>query len=105
MRFIEELRTTTNNYVFNRVRIPYDSQCGYCGCGHSCASTQEKYYHVCKKYKNKYSKEFGYYIKTDNYEIVGRFPNWKLVSKNKKQWMNKKLKKKFYNKEDYEIKW
>lgn len=94
MRYFDEIKTTTHNYVWNRLRIPYDSICGWCSPGSRCCKRQkQKWYHV-----NPNSK------RPDN------FPSWKLVSKNKKQWMKKPTwKKKFkYNisgEEAYEIKW
>ncbi len=90
MRFIEELKTTTNNFVYNRVRIPYDSNCGYCGVSSGCNKRRKhKIYEVGRRYKSKFDKVRRYKVRTDEYDIKGRYPNWKLVSKKKKQWMNK----------------
>lgn len=90
MRFIEEYKTTTNNFVFNRVRIPYDSNCGYCGVSSGCNKRRKhKFYEVGRRYKKKFNEELGYRVRTDEYELKGRYPNWKMVSKNKKQWMEK----------------
>ena len=93
MRYIEELRSTTNNYVYNRLRIPYESSCGYCGLGSRCNRTKKyKWYHVSRRYKNKYSPIYGYRAETAEFQYEGTYPNWKMVSKNKKQWMNKPVK-------------
>lgn len=79
MREIEEYKTTTNRYVYNRLRKMNLEQtaeihCSYCG------------YHKHENSTNKYYEgSYGGKIK---------YPNWKLVSKNKKQWMMKKLKRK-----------
>ena len=82
MRYFDEFNWTTNNYVYNRVRIPYHSTCGWCGLGSRCN----------KRYKQKwYHGEDNSKRRKDN-----RFPNWKLVSKNKKQWQDKPIWKKYY---------
>lgn len=77
MRKQDEYEITTNRYLYNRVRKFMLNQkglirCSYCG------------YHLGENCTN---------------EVYGGFeskklnlPNWKLVSKNPKQWMKKKLK-------------
>lgn len=77
MRNIDELKNTTNRSVFNRAYKKYlevskgEIHCGYC-----------KYHRV----ENKTTKYYGGYAdKNVNY------PNWKLVSKNRKQWMKKPI--------------
>ena len=97
MRYFDEIRETTDNYTYNRLRIPYISACGYCGPGSRC----------CKTYKHKW-----YHVSIFNGKQKEVFPNWKMVSKNKKQWEKKPTwKKKFkyhHNKNSeggYEIIW
>ena len=69
----KEYCETTNNYVYNKSRKLYlealrEIDCSRCG------------YHYCENNTDKF------------YEVDGRKPNWKLVTKNKKQWMKKKYK-------------
>ncbi len=68
--------TTGSRYEYNRLRKKYltnrEIRCNWCG------------YHCGE---NKEGKWYGGF--TDSYI---RYPNWKLVSKNKKQWMKKSLK-------------
>ena len=96
MRYIEELRSTTNNYVYNRLRIPYDSSCGYCGLGSRCnRARKNKWYHRSRRYKKQINispEGYKYRVITDEFQYEGIYPNWKMVSKNKKQWMKKPLK-------------
>lgn len=76
------LKTTSNRYVFNRV---YKEYLTHKKNGINCS--------FCKYHKNENNtgKWYGgYLIETNNNKI--RYPNWKLVSKNNKQWMNKPLK-------------
>ncbi len=71
-----EYRTTTNRSVYNKLYKEYNAHCSYC-----------KWHGLCTEnwpwqsyYKNKYKgKE------------KAKYPNWKLVSKNQKQWMKKPL--------------
>jgi len=71
------LDTTTNRSVFNREYKEYLSyirggiSCGYCR------------YHRGENNTNRF---YGGYLKDCNINTI-RFPNWKLVSKNTKQWM------------------
>jgi len=79
MRNIDELKTTTNRTVYNRAYKKYlevskgEIRCSYCN------------FH---KGENFTEKAYGGF---DGEDI--RQPNWKLVSKNRKQWMKKPLKK------------
>lgn len=67
---------TGSRYEYNRLRKKYltnrEIKCNWCG------------YHLGD---NKEGKWYGGFL--DSYI---RYPNWKLVSKNKKQWMKKSLK-------------
>lgn len=65
---------TTNRYVYNRVRKECSGNCTWC-----------RYHHG----DNLDHKLYGDYGSRRNGSL--RRPNWKLVSKNKKQWMDKKL--------------
>lgn len=73
------LDTSTNRGEFNRAYKAYLEKkgkihCSYCG------------YH---KNENDTTKHYGGFV--DKHVA---YPNWKLVSKNSKQWMDKPLKKK-----------
>jgi hypothetical protein len=86
---------TTNRGEFNRAYKSYlehsgKIHCSYCGYHHN---------------ENNSSKWYGGYLYDDMEVCRGkrkgtntRYPNWKLVSKNSKQWMKKpiKIKKKYY---------
>jgi len=99
--------TSTNRGEFNRAYKEYQERtsnlrCSYCG------------YH---KNENRTSKWYGGIIYDDMETCRGkrkgtniRFPNWKLVSKNRKQWMRKpiviKTNKSRWNNNTYiDIKW
>lgn len=80
MRNIEEYKTTVNNSVYNKTRKVYletskgEIHCSWCG------------YH---KHENG-GKYYGGSIPcgfVNDWPVV--YPSWKLVSKNKKQWMPK----------------
>jgi len=77
MRNIEELKTTTNRGVFNRAYKKYLESKG------------EIYCSYCKYHRgeNKTTKYYGGY---SNKKV--NYPSWKLVSKNRKQWMKKPMK-------------
>lgn len=68
--------TTGSRYEYNRLRKEYLTnrkiKCSWCG------------YH---RGENKEGKWYGGFLDSHI-----RYPNWKLVSKNKKQWMKKSLK-------------
>ncbi len=76
MRLRNEYNTTINSSVYNKLHKIYNARCSYCKWhGPSTENWQWESY-----YKNKYKgKE------------KAKYPNWKLVSKNKKQWMEKTL--------------
>jgi len=65
---------TTNRYVYNRARKECSGNCTWCR------------YHLGDNLDHKL---YGDYGSRRNESL--RYPNWKLVSKNKKQWMDKKL--------------
>lgn len=75
MRNIEEFRSTTNRTVFNRSYKLYLEQKGKIHCS------------FCKYHKgdNFNHKAYGGYV-----DKIINYPNWKLVSKERKQWMGKK---------------
>ena len=77
------LKTTSNRYVFNRV---YKEYLTHKKNGISCS--------FCKYHKNENNtgKWYGGFLIETNNDNKIRYPNWKLVSKNNKQWMNKPLK-------------
>lgn len=72
-------KTTTNRGEFNRAYKFYLEQAGKISCTY------------CRYHRNENGKGRGYYggyERTDGHiKII--YPNWKLVSKNKKQWMDK----------------
>lgn len=85
------VKTTTNRGEFNRAYKLHLEQNGKISCSY-CR------YH---RSENSEKKWYGGYVYDDMEVCRGRrkgintrFPNWKLVSKNKKQWMKKPLKKK-----------
>jgi hypothetical protein len=77
MRNIEEYKTTTNRSVYNKLRKRYLEgryiNCSYC-----------KYHKGENITHNFYGGFVGGKIK---------YPSWKLVTKNRKQWMDKKINK------------
>lgn len=76
-------KSTTNRYEFNRA---YKEYLTHIKNGISCSFCS---YH---KGENSTGKWYGgHLIETNNNNKV-RYPNWKLVSKNSKQWENKPLK-------------
>lgn len=75
MKKNQEYKTTSNRYVYNRLRKKKLADCSYC----------------------KWHPTFWKFSENDHwksYSPDGRKPNWKLVSKNKKQWMKKPALKK-----------
>lgn len=64
---------TTNRYEYNRVRKECSGNCTWCR------------YHLGDNLDHKLYGEYASRGKM-------RFPNWKLVSKNKKQWMGNPVK-------------
>jgi len=81
MRNIEELRTTDNRSVFNRAYKKYLE-----------SSKAEIYCSYCKYHRgeNRKRKHYGGF-EDDKKGLT--YPNWKLVSKNRKQWIDKPLRK------------
>lgn len=69
--------TTTNRYEYNRAYKHYLERKGKIKCSF-CR------YHEYENKSDKYYGEYGYSTKMT-------YPNWKLVSKNSKQWMNKPI--------------
>ncbi len=79
-----EYKQTTNNYVYNKLRKKMLEQkskihCSYCK------------YHENENNTDKYYGELRSYFKDE--ENYFRYPNWKLVSKKRKQWMDKTYRK------------
>lgn len=79
---------TTNNSVYNKIRIGYYSSCGVCGLGSRCNKRYKGNRRTFGKWR--FYHRDGLY-RLDSYEYVGRYPSWKLASKNKKQWMKKPI--------------
>jgi hypothetical protein len=74
----KEYKETTSRYVYNRRRkyvLEADRKI-HCAC--------------CKYHDNENYSGKHYFIDTEVGEEDSRYPSWKLVSKNKKQWMSKK---------------
>ena len=96
MKNVEVLKTTTNRGEFNRAyKMHLEHQgrirCSYCGYNRG---------------ENDTRKWYGTY--TGKKKM--RYPNWKLVSKNRKQWMKKPIKMEYdvgwrNNRTYVEIKW
>lgn len=77
----KEYDSTLNRSVYNKLRKIKLEHTGLLNCSY-CP------YH---KYENYTCKWYGGFIDyKDMTKRTKRFPNWKLVSKNKKQWMTKK---------------
>ena len=107
MKVNKIVKKTTNRGEFNRAYKRYlegkgKIHCGYCG------------YH---KNENSEKKLYGGFVYDDMETCCGKrkgtntkYPNWKLVSKNSKQWMQKPIKiiasKSRWNNNTYiDIKW
>jgi len=73
----EIMKTTSNRSVYNKSRKIYLERNGLIKCSR-CP------YHRVENDTRKWYGEHGYFKRT-------RKPNWKLVSKNRKQWMEKPL--------------
>lgn len=83
MRPNEIYKITTNKSVYNKVRKQIlehkgEIHCSYCPY-HNGENFDKKIYGGYKRYHINVGKTF----------IETRYPSWKLVSKNKKQWMKK----------------
>lgn len=107
MRPIDEYRITSNNYVYNRLRKHYlankgEIHCSFCGYHDNENNTTEWY--------GGYST-FGYGRDEDGNKLFSkrvefkkiRYPNWKLVSKNGKQWMKKSMKTRLIRNDYYKF--
>ena len=105
MRPHEEHETTTCNSVYNKLHLR--DRC----CIHCQRRRRRTYYRMYRRYTRRYRPDLGYHVHDmDDYQSVGKRPNWKLVSKNRKQWMGKPTRKnwsKYIERNDdmYEIVW
>jgi septin family protein len=77
MRNIKEFKNTTNRKVYNQARKAHLERTGKIRCSYC------KYNHG----ENKTTKTYGGFEDENP-----TFPSWKLISKNKKQWMKTKIK-------------
>ena len=75
------MKETTSRYEYNKARKEFIGGCTFCGYHRGCNITHNRY------------GDFGH---GKNEKL--KLPNWKLVSKNEKQWMDKRLKYKTKNK-------
>lgn len=73
------LKSTSNRKVYNHVKKNYLYNYGLCD--------RCRYHRGCNK-----RVHYGGFINEKNENI--NYPSWKIVSKNRKQWMKKPLKKK-----------
>jgi len=96
MKKREEYKTTINRSVYNKVRkiiLEHDGDihCSRCG------------------YNKGENNNDNWYRIDDGDTWTDKYPNWKLTSKNRKQWMPKGLKLKkhcyYYNQVWYSISW
>lgn len=78
---------TTNRAYYNKLRKAHLANCGDIHCSY------------CGYNRGENSKIKYYSIDADG--IPGRYPSWKLVTKNRKQWMEKP----YHPEEDYDLKW
>lgn len=85
MRKITEYETTTNRSVYNKLHKEFQAGCSYCK-WHGGENSTNKYYHLPHEIRR--------------HKFKGKQPSWKLVSKNRKQWMGKPVKIK-----NFEITW
>lgn len=87
MKHSIEFKETTNRYIYNRLykfRLEKHGKIKCCYCP----------YHRIENDSNKwYGTLFNWNEPDGPYNEV-RYPSWKLATKNRKQWMDKKLKKK-----------
>jgi len=75
MRTYLKYRETTNSALYRKLHKVQHSSCSYC-------KWHPSFYHSSENDRWKW-----YRI----YKEESKYPNWKLCSKNKKQWMKKKL--------------
>jgi len=80
MKAKEVLDTTTNRGEFNRAYKHYLEKKGKIHCSY------------CKYHRgeNRTKKCYGGYVRMNGHMRINH-PNWKLVSKNRKQWMKKPI--------------
>lgn len=84
MRKTNEFKTTVNRSVYNKLYKRKNASCPFCKWhGPTSENDRWKWYGLYQKY-NGGKKVWEDYFK---------HPNWKLVSKNRKQWMKKPIKK------------
>ena len=86
MKLIDEYKRTTNRKVYNRARKWYLEQsrqihCSWCGYHRGENDTDKTYFYNKIINNKKPSKSY----------VRHRMPSWKLCTKNKKQWQEKKL--------------
>lgn len=86
MRPIDEYKKTTNRRVYNRARKWYLESTGKIRC--SWCKYHKGENDTCTMYS--YNEIVDYRRPSKSY-IRNRVPNWKLCTKNKKQWQSKKL--------------
>jgi len=85
MRKNQEYKETTNSSVFKKLHKINNASCSCCS-WHGPNSENDRwtsYFFFQEDVKGRWFK--------NKKKGEGRYPNWKLVSKNKKQWMKKKL--------------
>lgn len=82
MKVKKVVDSTTNRYVFNRAYKEYLERKGKIHCSY------------CKFHKNENitTKWYGGHYDEKLGECKLRYPNWKLTTKNPKQWMDKRIK-------------
>lgn len=90
-----EYKTTDNRYVYNRLRKKMLEQdgsihCSWCGY-HRSENSSKKWYGGVLQTGFEGKKWNENIIPYEHWDVTN--PNWKLVSKKKKQWMVKKTKK------------
>lgn len=87
----EELYWTTSKYVYNKLYKRYLNNIGEIHCDrcpyHKCENYEKKWYGGYERYKNSIVRYADGSLGETYIEIT--YPSWKLVSKNKKQWMHK----------------
>ena len=99
--------TTTNRSVYNRSRKRYldnvgEIRCSFCPYHRVENSTNKPYGGYKRLSFGKRSKGKGLWRDKTEFEQI-TYPNWKLVSKNRKQWMKKQLKVKNYRNGSWEF--
>jgi hypothetical protein len=87
-RIYKEYRETTNSYIFNRLHKEYQASCSRCK-WHGYHSENKRWKDYSYRDYSEVPEEKSKFGRTPTY------PSWKLVSKNKKQWMQKPIKKVF----------